>query len=350
MKIRILFCIDTLSGGGAEKVLIDVLKVFDYNKYMVHLLILDNYGVYFNEIPTQVNWFTLENIKHNLNTGYDIGIAFLEGRATKYISQNKNISKKIAWVHINLLDNHWSKAFFKDVKEEQECYSRIDQIIFVSYDAQKMFNKLFRGLDVTKQTVIYNLIDKKSINEKKSEIIAKRKLTLCTVGRLIQQKGYLRLIPILHRLQKEDKLDFDFWFVGDGYQKEELKNLASIYNINDNITFWGFCKNPYSFMNTADVFISSSFTEGLPLVIAEALCLGKPIVATDVTGSAELLGDGEYGLLVKPDDESLYKGIKEIVINKSLRESLSEKSTKRSKIFDAEKTMNQIYNLLRYVQ
>lgn len=343
-RTKILFCIDTLSGGGAEKVLIDILNQIDNSKYDINLLVLENFGVYFTKIPSYVNCIASDDMNHD-TMGYDVGVAFLEGSATKYISQKTNILRKIAWVHTDLFNNHWSHVFFRNKEEEKECYNNMDKIVFVSEMAQMMFNQLFENINVAKQKVIYNLIDKENINNKKVPVIAKQRQVLCTVGRLIPQKGYFRLIPILYKLLKEDKLDFDFWFVGDGFQKEELQNLAISYGIEKSITFWGFRQNPYPYMNTADIFVSSSFVEGFSIVIAEALCLGKPIIATAVTGSTELLDNGKYGLLVEPDDESLYRGLKKIIIDKYLREELSDKAKIRSQIFNKETTMKEIYSI-----
>ena len=88
-KVTILFCIDTLTGGGAERLLIQILKRFNYDVFLVDLYVMNNYGVYFDDIPPQVNWFTRENENRQLSKRYDIEIAFLEGTPTKYIAQRK---------------------------------------------------------------------------------------------------------------------------------------------------------------------------------------------------------------------------------------------------------------------
>lgn len=347
-KVTILFCIDTLTGGGAEKLLIQILKRFNYDVFLVDLYVMNNYGVYFDDIPPQVNWFTRENENRQLSKRYDIEIAFLEGTPTKYIAQRNTLALKIAWVHTDFVALHWTKVYYENDAEEIGCYSRMHKIVFVSNNALSQFNKKFPQINVHRQ-VILNLIDRDEIIEMaKSNRIQKTKLTLCSVGNLIQHKGYDRLIPIIARLVKVDQLDFNFWIVGTGQQESLLKELIEQNNLHEVVSLQGFHKNPYPFVKCSDAFISVSFSEGYPLVIAEALCLGKAIMATKVTGSTEMLDHGKAGLLVDTDDESVYDGLKGLICSADLRETLSKAAKKRAEIFDVRKTMEQIYRLFSF--
>ena len=116
----------------------------------------------------------------------------------------------------------------------------------------------------------------------------------------------------------------------------------------DTVFLLGFQKNPYPYLKASDIFVSVSFLEGLPLVVCEALCLGKPILATNVSGTAELLDYSKYGMLVDSDDDSIYNGLKEMIGNESLRTSYAQKaeSGTTTDIFDIQKNVNQINDLL----
>ncbi len=343
-KIKVLFCIHTLSGGGAEKLLIDILKNIDYDNYYVDLLVLsDEGGVYFNKIPSEVKWFTLDHTDYH--SSYDIEIAFLEGLATKFIAKRNSNAKKIAWVHTDLFNHHCSKAFFKNRKEEITCYQLIDQIIFVSNDAKLQFMKLYPTIS-TPQKVIYNLIDRQEIRKKASLFnVTKCKLTLCCVGRLVEPKGYLRLIPIIKRLI-QDHLLFEVWILGNGGQMQDIISLINNLNLSDIIHLKGFQANPYPYIKSADIYVCSSYSEGFSLTTAEALCLNKPIVATNCTGPRELLEDGKYGMIVEQDEESIYQGLKDMLSDEKLRIHYSKKANRRSGIFDVKGSMSQIYNAL----
>ena len=85
--------------------------------------------------------------------------------------------------------------------------------------------------------------------------------------------------------------------MGEGSEEKSLKELSHILNISEYVHFTGFQRNPYSYMKNADLLISSSISEGYPLVSCEALSLGLPILATDCTGNRDVLQNGKYGLL-----------------------------------------------------
>lgn len=99
-------------------------------------------------------------------------------------------------------------------------------------------------------------------------------------------------------------------------------------------------------MASADFFLSTSLTEGMPLVQLEAMCLGLPVVATRCTGPAELFGESKYGLLVEQDDESIYQGVLRMLSDSALRKHYAQAGEERLRDFDAARIMSQIYNLL----
>lgn len=343
-KIKILFCIDTLCGGGAEKLLIDILKRFDYDKYAVDLLVLYERGIYFADIPEEVSWFFQGSGKMKRRY-YDVEIAFLEGDATRYVAARNSSATKIAWIHVDFCNFHWTKIYYENDKEEQDVYQRMDKIIFVSENVKNQFLKLFRSIN-SELFVIYNLIDQQELQSGLDCIsITKRKFTLCSIGRLTQVKGYQRLIESTKRLV-EDGFDFDLWIVGEGEQRTELEELIRKYSLSDVVFLQGFHKNPMSFLKAADVFVSSSIVEGYPLAICEALCVGLPVVATTNAGSEELLDKGKYGLLIEQDEELLYRALKSVIENNGLRRELHYKALERAQLFDQSETMNQIYAIL----
>ena len=111
--------------------------------------------------------------------------------------------------------------------------------------------------------------------------------------------------------------------------------------------FLGFKSNPYPYIAASDLFLSTSMTEGYPLVICEALCLGKPIIATAVSGSKEILADSEYGLLSEEDDDSLLKNTLRMITNNSLREYYSNRAVEKSLDFDVQSTVDNIYKFIK---
>ena len=118
------------------------------------------------------------------------------------------------------------------------------------------------------------------------------------------------------------------------------------YGMDDRVHFLGFWKPSYPYMKEADIYLNTSEAEGYPLVVCEALCLGLAIVATDISGASEILAGSEYGLLVSEKDEDIYKGVKRLMDDASLREKYRAKALQRAEMFDVPTTMAQIYKIL----
>lgn len=343
-KTTLLFCIESLRGGGAEKVLLDLLRRIDRELFSITLFVIADEGVYFEKIPKDIIWFTAKTAKSTLKPEYDIEIAFLEGLATKYIACRKNHARKMAWVHTDLSKNQWWRRPFKNEREVWICYQQMDRIIFVSEISKERFFNLFppvRG----ELIVLHNLIDKEEIRQKaNASVLPKQKMTVCSVGSLNLMKGYAFLLPVLHRLVREGS-DFQYWILGEGCLRNKLLELINELELNDHVFLKGFQENPYPFIKAADIFVSCSYVEGFSLVICEALCLGRPVLSTRSGGPEEILASGKYGVLVDMDADSLYQGIKTLLSDNRLREHYATMAEVRAELFDASRTMVQLHSL-----
>jgi glycosyltransferase involved in cell wall biosynthesis len=364
---KLLIAIDNLGGGGAEKVLITLLNNLDTNKFSVTLLLLFNEGVYLNEVPPHVKINYLFNPKSTLirktiyklfkyspaekiyknfiKETYDVEIAFLEGSTTKLISGSTNPnSQKIAWVHTDFSNYHWTVHYYKNNEEERLQYKSFNEIVFVSDDARKGFENT---LHLKKNlNVIYNPINTEEIIEKsKEEEITFDNLTVISVGRLIPQKGFDRLIKAHANLLKAG-IKHHVVILGEGEERERLEQLCRDLNVESSVKFLGFQTNPYKYINAADIFVSSSRVEGLSLVVAEALILEKPVISTRCSGPIELLDNGKYGLIVENTGDALYDGLSFLLINNDERKKYELLAKQRKSFFDIQKVMEQIHELI----
>ena len=373
---KLLIVTDSLNGGGAEKVLQDILKNIDLKKYEIDIFLIFNQGIYKKKIGELgisidglfknrkdlinnifykklkslliriIRWIYCKYpflIKKLKSKQYDIEIAFLEGYSTSLIANRKNNSKKIGWVHIDL-----EKHKIIGRKLESKSYNKINKIICVSNDSKISVENLYPELKA-KIEVIYNPIPKEEILKnslKESNIYSTEKVNLITVGRLNKQKGYDILLKTHNELLKEG-LDYNLYILGEGEERKKLEQYIKDNNIEKNTFLLGFKRNPYPYIKEADIFISSSRYEGYPLVICEAICLEKPIIATKCTGPNEILEGGKYGLLAEVESiESLKENMKKLILSKELRKKYSELSKERAKIFDIDKTMKQLERVL----
>jgi len=369
---KILIIQETLIGGGAEKVLVNLLNNIDYTKYKVDLLVLIKYGVHLENINKNVNvksiftpikfkneffnklqkrffYKSLENlpeviINFFLKDKYDYQIAFLEGLCTNILSKAKaKKGKKVAWVHIDL------EKYKKLPQEiENECYKAMDEIICVSKDVKEVVDRLYP--DVSEKTkVIYNLMDKEDILIKSNEKIEynENKPTIIGIGRLAPQKRFDLLIKA-HREVIESGIDNKLLILGSGDLKEELEALIDELDVRDTVEIKEFVKNPYSYIKRADMLVMSSDFEGFSLVVGEAMILGKCIVSTKCAGPIELLDNGQAGQLVECGDlAGLVNAIKNLLEDKEKREFYEKRALERSEIFDSEEIMKEIYKVIK---
>lgn len=378
-KKKILFVTESLARGGMETVLVNISNNLSEKGYDVTILCYDPRNDLISELNNQVHYIykprkefpVLRKIPYvkrffkykkatwehrasakNLykyyigNEKYDVEIGFYRGPSIKIVSGSKNKkSKKLAWVHTDfkLCNPKSIKNWFNNFEEVKTAYNKMDNIICVSDKAKQSFNEVIGAKD--KSVTVYNLIPAESIIEKSLEDIPlkKEKFTIITVGRLIPDKRHDRLLSATKKLISEG-YDFDVWIIGDGRHADELKKLCTENKLN-NVVFTGMQANPYAYMKNADLFVLTSFREGFALVIPEAMACGLPVLSTTCTGPTEILKNGEYGILVDNSSEGIYNGIKNILDNKYILESLKIKSEERYMDFDEKKIIKEIIAL-----
>lgn len=368
---KILFFIPTLNGGGAEKVLLDTVNNLDSKIYEITIQTLINDGIYKDFLSNKIKYKTINSFQNPflkwfysrllfhiispkliynffIKDNYDYEIAYLEGIATKIISASSNKkSKKFAWIHTDLFNNYGLEKVYKNIDNHIKCYRKFDKIFCVSKSALDGFVKRFG--DFNNLFVQYNVIDDIVVKKRSFEqidYVYSSKFRLITVGRLTYQKGYDRLLEVHKRLIDEG-FDFELLILGDGEDKSKLEEFISINKLKDSVKLLGFQSNPYAFMKKSDLFVCSSRAEGFSTVATEATILGVPIVTTECAGMQELLGDSEYGLIVKNHTDSLYNGLKLILTNKEKYNFYKEKSLLRGEAFTKEKRIFELNEIFK---
>ena len=376
---KILFLIESLSGGGAEKVLSTLLQHLDYNKFEVTLCCISDIGKYKETILPYVNYTTIlpdssqlqgwklfkYKLKHHLVYKWlplkwvyqwfiphyaDVEIAFVEGFATKLLAHSTNKkAKKIAWIHIDLEQFHWTQSIYKNIKEEETVYQKFNQLITVSETAKIGFQRRFKNVDVPIRT-LYNPIDSKEIIDKSLltnslPLKNKDKIRLVSIGRFTKQKAYIRLLYIFKKLNTQN-YPIELWLLGDGEQKELLETYIKKNHLENVVTLWGFKDNPYAYLAQCDLFICSSISEGYSTAVTEALILGLPVITTNCSGMHELLKNGECGIITENSEKALYIGLKQLLDNPSLLQHYRNKAIERGKDFSLQKLIEPIEKLL----
>lgn len=347
--IKILFFIDTISGGGAEKVLRTLVNNMDQNEFAITVQTLEEVdpqeylvpGIrykainrcktawgkklfhYWVRLCAELKWLYPLYIKDD----YDIEVAYLECGPTKFLAGSTNQkAKKLVWVHCDL-----EKRDIGKLKQVKSQYEKYDKVICVSRNVRDSFHRLFgREMDVR---VLYNVIDETEIFQKAGIASGSNAVPVfVAVGRLAHQKGFDRLLDACAMLKK-DGLEFRLQILGTGPDHEKLEKQITHNVLNDIVYLLGFQENPYPFIQNADAVVCSSRYEGMSTVVTEALILGKPIVTTPCTGMDELLGDNEFGLITEDSVEGIYAGMKKMLEDPTLREHYAQAAKLRGAAF-----------------
>lgn len=155
-------------------------------------------------------------------------------------------------------------------------------------------------------------------------------IKILAIGRLIQRKGFDCLIKSIPETAKLTNKSFCVEIVGDGPLRSDLEKLAKQLNVADKVNFVGtvqYDKLPDNYCQ-ADIYVLSSFAEGMPLVVLEAMASGLPIVATNVQGIDELVKIGKNGFLFNPSDyQALGHNLAKIINDDPLRQKMGQEST-----------------------
>mgnify|MGYP000748063328 FL=1 len=373
---KILIFVDSLNEGGVTKVLLDLLENINREKYDITVMTLYNQGVYISEVKQYARYtycFNIPNFNdHSLKAElyrkywggmlrlpesfmykcfvkekYDIEIAFMHGWSTKVISgSNNKKSKKIAWVHVDLVTWNRVDGVFKNLEHHKKAYSKFNEVICVSQTVKEGIEKKY---NVKNARVLYNPINREKIlklsKEKIDDINLSNKFKLISVGRLSEQKGYDRLLRVFKKL-KNYVIDIELILVGNGDKYNELNKYIVENKLEKDVTLLGFKENPYKYVRASDLFVCSSISEGFSLVIGEAMAVGVPVVSVDCPGPNEILDYGKYGKLVNNSEEDLYNGIKEMINDRVLYEKYNNKSNERGKMFSISCFANKLETIL----
>lgn len=350
---NILFFIESLSGGGAEKVLLNLVNAMDRSKFAITVQTLypevgaarlapgiryrSCYGARTAAGNARMRLEAALGLTYPLHIKdrYDIEVAYLECGSTKIMAGSTNKKAlKLAWVHCDLAKKAADPAAF--ARQTAKYYRKYDKVVCVAESVRESFRKLYP--DVPDAVTVYNTVDDINILQAAVEYVPPYRddtQNLVCVGRLSTEKGVDRLLRVCVRLLQEG-LAPRLWVVGDGPERNRLEQYAKDHGLKDHVYFEGYQKDPYPYMNGADILVCPSLFEGFSTVITEGLILGKPIVTTDCSGMRELLGDSEFGLITENDDEAFYQGLKRMLTEPGLLEHYGEKAKLRGQDFRQE--------------
>lgn len=368
---KILFVIYGLGGGGAERVVVNLLKYINYDEFACALVLFKKEGPYLNELSPELKIYDLKKVNRYsvlklifklsriikcykpdivLSFGYYANIItmitkFFASTSSKFcLSERTYTNKSLKDLSFSQIRMLLTKILYKNA-----------DLIIVNSKAIK--NHLVRDFSISpnKIEVIQNPFDLthifKSCNEEVKQIWFKEKEKtpiIITVGRLSKEKNYSCLLNAF-KLVREAK-SARLVFIGDGKEKVFLENLAIKLGINENVAFLGFQKNPFKYISKSTVFVLPSLYEGFSNVLVEAMACGVPVISTNYLGVDEVITDGENGLLVPTGNvESMANAILTLLENEDLRKKFIEAGRKRANYFSAEKIVKEYQECFNFL-
>lgn len=376
-KINVLFRHRSMEMGGVEKVILSLLENLNRDKFDISFLVSLYQGELRNQIPKYVRYLkmnsgredfsknpvlhkiqlVLRNLKIRffdrfqkisdrfyLDKEYDIEIASTYADFAPVLNSSNRKSKKIGWFHSDITFPKLQPA----VPQILNQIPQFDYFIFGSQQTKDILTKTYPDLELPENQVILNAIPIDEVKQKAAEFVpdfATADPVFVAVGRLHSRKGFRKLTEVHSELIKDGFLHKIF-IIGDGEEKENLENLINDLNVEKSFILLGSLLNPYPYVKNADFFIMPSESEGWPLIVAEALILQKPILATAVGGIPEMIEHKENGYLINYDSQEIYNGMKEFLTNKDLIQHLGKNLEKAEDLFDNQKIFDAVEQII----
>lgn len=372
-KEKLLLISPMLHQGGFERVCITTARLLK-PYYDVSIVIFDDADIAFD-----IRGLSIINIHLGVRNGKLAKITNLMRRAVRVRKLKQRMKPVIAYSFgpsanmVNALSKTSLTSVFlglrgyQDVADDpkMKLYVRkADRIICCSKEIEAIVQEKYGYLQTA---TLYNPYDAEGITELSKEKVTDlpwkmededRPRILIGVGRDDPIKGFWHLIKAFYLVQKEIP-QMRLIIMGDG-SFEQAKSLVSELQLEQKVYFPGVRKNPYKYLAASEMFLLSSYTEGFPNVLVEAMILGRPLISTDCrTGPAEILDHGKYGILV-PDmgDTEDYSGdtiseketcfaekIVEVLKDSERQKELSELERKRAGEFDYDSYVDNLLKL-----
>lgn len=363
--LKILFCIDTLGSGGAERIMLNIVNGLQRNpSYEIDIFLLLKTGVHLETLSENIHLYSFLNRPRKglrafirflpakwlhkllIRKKYDVEIAFLEGGSTKIVAGCPNQqTRKYAWVHSDVMKHDWANRYYISEKQNRKCYASFDKVIAVSTEVKNAVEQRFD----CKAYFLHNCLDNHKIQklaeEYEENIFRKDRFNLVTVGSLQPIKGIERLIEV-HENLKQRGLLVCHYILGTGELAEELRQKIQEKELGDRMILKGFVQNPYPYIKNADLYVCSSYAEGYNSAVCEAVLLGTPVVTTDCAGMKDILGKSVYGLIVDNSSDGLLEGIRKMIEQPDFYQEYKNRVQQCETVLGYEQCLQEVENLL----
>lgn len=373
---KILFFIESLEVGGAEKSLLTLLNSFNFKNYEIDLMMLKK-GAFLQNVPAFVNIIFLDELRpsyfkrlkyfiskkinlenlhpaqyfwqiyhqnfHVYKSEYDVAIAYSQGFSTYFVAEKIKAKIKFAW-----LNTDYKKAGYQ-ISFDHPFYEKFTKIIAVSPEAKLSLKKELLPtkkelhIEIIKDIVDTNLIMSQADQPLKIKFEAD-KINIVSVGRLVVSKGFNLAIEACAILINKG-FEINWYIVGEGVERKHLQRQIKEQRLERCFFLVGEDPNPYPYIKAADIYVQTSFFEGLGLSLIEAKHLIKQIVTTDFAGSNGIIENNVTGLIAEINSKSIAFQIQQLIENPQMKDQFSANLAKLTNV-DKELSLLQIETLI----
>ncbi|CAH0274498.1 glycosyltransferase [Chryseobacterium sp. WG14] len=356
--MRILQVIDCLSIGGAEKNLVEIVPLLVERGFVVDVLLLNG-----NKTPF---YYQLEKL--GITKIFSLGDSYYN---PKYIFKMIPYLKKYDLVHVHLFPAQYFVVLAKILS-----FSKI-KLLFTEHStgnkrlnnpklrfAEKFIDKYYSKIICITPQVKNILIEKLRIDHSKLLVIEngvnlekiknaikydklnfgynQTDVLLIMVAAFRNEKDQDTVIKTMQKLPENYKLIL----VGEGARKEQLKILMNSLHLQERVNFLGIREDVYSLLKMSDIAILSSHWEGFGLAAVEAMAAGIPIIGSNVSGLAEVIGTPDL-LFEREDEVDLAKKIEKLITDKIHYLKMQKYALERSKNYDVQIMVSNHYSLYK---
>lgn len=350
MKLSIVTA--TLTSGGSERVISLLANAFYAKGYEVSIVCLNKHIVYYPLDPNIKVLFAEDEVKSESvikkmgwlrnyvkTSSPDVVVPFME--AVYCVTLLALVGVRVPVISSERIDPRRS-PFFRNIL--RRLFLPLTTHLVVQTQDIKNF---YPGFIKKNTTVIYNPVTEKVFSlpqvEKKNSIIS--------VGRLYQQKNQRMLINAFSMIVNDFK-DYQLVIYGEGPLREELEKQVRDMNLEGRVLLPGVTEDVAGKLNESKLFCLSSDYEGMSNALIEAICVGLPIISTNVSGAEELIDSGKNGEVVEiGDTNALADAMRSLLSNEEKMAEYGQNNKRLAPKFNTasiveqwEKTINDVIN------
>lgn len=386
-KQQVLFVIESLGCGGAEKSLVALLSSLDKNRYDLSLWMIHPEGAFLSFLPEEVKvveqpkYNSFESLLFNLSSifysvawrlnkmigkseywgetyyksrgwaikvpdgKWDVVFAYHQGLVTYIVADKFHDCKKVGWVNADIFKTGYNIAY------NSRFYRKIDCICPVSEILHKLMDDGMSEFS-TKYHTVWDIINPSVTRELSKQQVEQLRTNsdeyvFVTTGRLHVLKGYDMAVKAAHFL-KQKGIKFKWYFIGAGAQRHDIERQISLLGLQDDVRLLGMKTNPYPYMLQADVYVQPSRHEGFGMTIAEAKILGVPVVSTNFDVVYNQITHEKNGLIAEMDGVKIGEQILRLIQDDELREHIKstlhkeENLTSQTEVRKVEKIIDEL--------